>query len=170
MSTDDPGLEAPPLTRRFACFLYEGVLLFGVVFVVALAYGVATQQRNGLQGRSGLLASLFTAIGLYFVWCWTRSGQTLPMQTWHIRLVGAGGEPVATWRATLRYIACWLWFVPGLWASHLAALQSTPAYIGAVMAWIGFYAALSLVLPQRQFLHDLLCGTRLVTFRRPSRR
>lgn len=30
------GLEAPPLARRMACWMYEGVLLFGVVFIAGI--------------------------------------------------------------------------------------------------------------------------------------
>lgn len=153
---------AAPLARRLASFAYEGVLLFGVVFGVALVYGAVTQQRHGLQGRSGLDVALFTVIGLYFVWCWSRSGQTLPMKTWHVRLMSRSGTPVSTGRALARYLACWAWFVPPLWASHAAGVASTAGHGAVLLAWIALYAASSLALPDRQFLHDVACGTRLV--------
>jgi uncharacterized RDD family membrane protein YckC len=156
-------LCAPSLRRRLASFIYEGVLLFGIVFGVGLIYGLATQQRHALQGRAGLDATLFTLIGLYFVWCWTRSGQTLPMQTWHIRLVARHGGPVTPGRALARYLASWLWFIPPLLAAHIAGAGSFAVTAAVVLGWIAAYAALACALPGRQFLHDVLCGTRLVT-------
>ena len=58
-------LETPALWRRLACFLYEGVLLFGVVMAAGLLYSIATSQRNALQGRLGLVLFLFAVLGSY---------------------------------------------------------------------------------------------------------
>lgn len=162
-------LIAPSLARRLAAFLYEGVLLFGICFTVGFIYAVATQQRNALQGRSGLNASLFIAIGLYFVVCWARSGQTLPMQTWHLRLVDRQGQAVSAWRALLRYLLAWVWFLPPLAALHWSGARSKAEVAVALIAWPLAYAALALLLPQRQFLHDLVAGTRLIHWQRAPR-
>jgi uncharacterized RDD family membrane protein YckC len=83
------GLAAPGLRRRLACFVYEGVLLFGVVMVAGLVYGIATGQRHALVGTTGLQVFTFVVLGCYFVFLWSRSGQTLAMQTWQ-RCGGAG--------------------------------------------------------------------------------
>jgi uncharacterized RDD family membrane protein YckC len=157
-------LQAPPLPRRLASFLYEGVLLFGVTFVVGLVYGVAEGQRHALHGRQGLAATLFIAYGLYFVTCWSRSGRTLPMQTWHIRLVTRDGAPVPPWRAAARYLVAWIWFLPPLAAVAAFGLKSSVELWVALAAWVLAYAVSSRWLPQRQFAHDLLCGTRLQTY------
>ena len=153
----------PTLRRRLASFLYEGMLLFGIAFGAALVYGVATRQQHALQGRLGLVLTLFVVIGLYFLWCWTRSGQTLAMQTWRLRLVDATGQPPRVGRAAARYLLAWLWFLPAIglvaaldWQHDRWRLWGTLA--GGVVA----YALLALALPGRQFLHDLLAGTRLV--------
>jgi uncharacterized RDD family membrane protein YckC len=157
-----PIAQAPGLARRLASFLYEGVLLFGICFAVGMVYGIAEQQRNALQGRTGLIACLFVAIGLYFVVCWARSGQTLPMQTWHLRLVDTHGRLVSAWRALLRYLLCWVWFLPPLALLRWSGTHSKAEIALVMIAWPLGYAALSFALPQRQFLHDLLAGTRLV--------
>lgn len=163
-------LAAPSLTRRLACFLYEGVLLFGVVFGSALAYAVLTGQRNAMEGREGLLAiALVLMPGLYLVWYWSRSGQTLPMQTWHIRLVATGGGPVSRARAAARYLASWVWFLPALALWHAAGWRSGASLAATLSAGIAGYALLSLLHPQRQFWHDALCGTRLVDTRAAPR-
>ena len=64
----DPGAAPTPgVARRLACFLYEGVLLFGVVMIAGLAYGVITQQRHALAGSTGLQIVLVLVLGAYFV-------------------------------------------------------------------------------------------------------
>jgi uncharacterized RDD family membrane protein YckC len=159
----------PGLRRRLACFLYEGVLLFGVVVVAGLVYGVAMQQRHALQGTTGLQALLFVVLGLYFGWFWTRRGQTLAMQTWHIRLVTCSGEPLSWPRALARYLLSWLWFLPALGVLQWSGLSGAWPAFGTLLAGVVVYAALALLHPQRQYWHDALCGTRLVTWRPPPR-
>ena len=158
-------LRTPSLLRRMACFLYEGILLFGVVFVAGIIYSVVSQQRHALQGRYGMIAALFVVLGIYFVWYWSRNGQTLAMQTWHVRLVDRDGLAVSRSRALARYLASWVWFLPSLAIAYAAGWHSTWAVFGCVLAGVLAYALLSFLHPQRQFLHDVLCGTRLITWR-----
>jgi uncharacterized RDD family membrane protein YckC len=160
-----PDLTTPGLMRRMAAFLYEGVLLFGVVVLVGLPYAVVTQQRHALQGQTGLQIVVFAVLLLYFVTFWTRGGQTVAMRAWHVRLVTVRGAPVTPLRAVARYLAAWLWFAPALLASHWAGLHSASAIFTLMAVGVAAYAALAFVHPERQFLHDALCGTRLVTWR-----
>lgn len=162
-------LQAPALMRRLACFLYEGVLLFGVVMAAGFVYGVATQQHHALVGTHGLQAFLFVVLGAYFAGFWSRGGQTLAMQTWHIRLVTVQGAPVGRWRAVCRYLLCWLWFLPSLLSVYLSGLRSNALTFAALCVGVLAYAALSRLHPQRQFWHDAVCGTRLIDWR-PSRK
>ena len=172
--SDAPGaLVTPSLRRRMACFLYDGVLLFGVVFFAALVYSVLTGQRHALAGRHGmLLFALVLAPGVYLVWYWSQTGQTLPMQTWSIRLVDRAGGRLSRWRAIARYLASWMWFWPALCLAWLAGWQSSPAKLSAALiGGVLLYALSSRLQPQRQFWHDALCSTRLVDVRQaPSRR
>lgn len=168
-AVDAPGGETPGLWRRMACFLYEGVLLFGVVWIAGWLYSTLTQQRHALQGQHGLQAFLFVVLGIYFAWFWARSGQTLAMKTWHIRLVNADGGPVSQARALVRYLLAWLWFLPALATAGLAGLRGG-AIFGLLVVGVIAYALLALAHPQRQFWHDAVCGTRLVTWRPAPRR
>lgn len=161
-----PEATAPGLRRRLACFVYEGVLLFGVVMVAGLPFSMLIGQRHALQGRHALQAFMFVVLGLYFVWFWSHGGQTLAMKTWYLRLVAADGGPVSRGRALGRFVASWIWFLPPLLLIWLMDWQGSRAVSGAVFGWVLFYAALSRLHPQRQFLHDALCGTRLES-RRP---
>ncbi len=163
------GLPTPALGRRLACFLYEGVLLFGVVMIAGLFYGLVTRQQHALIGQHGLQAFLFVVLGAYFVVFWSRSGQTLAMQTWHIRLVSMTGAPVSRLRALCRYLLAWLWFLPALAVLGLSGLKGGLPASAALLAGVLAYAGLARLHPQRQFWHDAACGTRLVTWR-PERR
>jgi len=165
MSSPAPNATpVPGLARRLAAFVYEGVLLFGVVFFVGLVYAGLTQQRHALQGRSGLALLLFLVLTAYFVLFWTRSGQTLAMKTWHLRVVDAAGRPLSAARALLRYLLSWLWFAPALLSCWALGVHSGWGIIGSLTAGVIAYALLARLHPQRQFLHDVLSGTRVITF------
>lgn len=155
----------PGIARRLACFIYEGVLLFGVVMIAGYLYSSLTQQRHALQGQTGLQAFLFVILGIYFTWFWSRGGQTVAMKAWHLRLVTAGGKPVSQLRALVRYVLSWLWFLPALASVHAAGLHSSSAIFGAMVMGVLAYAGLAWLRPDRQFWHDVACGTRLITWR-----
>lgn len=154
--------QAPTRLRRFACMMYEGVLLFGVVFLAGYLFDTLTQSHSGLMLRHGRQACLFLAIGVYFLACWRRGGQTLPMKTWNIQLTDRAGQPLRSSRMLLRYLL--LWPVPLLAAlsvagiSHLMDLTSldlliiTTPFFHFIWTWFD---------PQGQFLHDRLLGTEL---------
>ena len=158
-------LPAPGLARRMAAFVYEGVLLFGVLMLAGYLYSSLTQQRHALQGKAGLQAFLFMVLAIYFTWLWSHGGQTVAMKAWHLRLVRADGQPVDQWQALMRYLASWLWFVPGWATAHWAGLHSGAALVALMLAGVLAFAALTRLRPDRQFWHDAACGTRLIDWR-----
>ena len=150
-----------------ACWLYEGMLMFGVVFIAGYLFGTLSQTRHALDNRHGLQAFLFVVFGIYFVWFWTKS-QTLAMKTWNIRVVDTLGKPLTQARAAVRYVLSWIWFLPALAAAAVFNLSGAEATVIAI-GWIAVWAILSRFHPQRQFLHDALAGTRLISSE-PSKR
>ena len=165
--TDFPASAAPApgLTRRLAAFVYEGILLFAVAMAMGLVYSPWVQQRNALDHRNGLMIALACSFGAYFIYFWTRSGQTLPMKTWHIRLARLDGSKLSLPHALLRYLLSYAWWVLPV----AAAIQMRKHDLGfGAIAFVGIlsllgYALLALALPGRQYLHDVLCKTMLVT-------
>lgn len=143
-----------------ACWTYEGLLMFGVVFIAGYLFGTLSQTRNAMDNRHPLQAFLFVIFAIYFVWFWTR-GQTLAMKTWNIRVVDTVGAPISQKRALIRYVLSWLWFLPPLALSWLFGLPGQEAAVLAI-GWVAVWAILSRFHPQRQFWHDALAGTRLV--------
>lgn len=166
-----PPLTAPSLTRRMACWLYEGTLLFGVVFgsglfFFGLAFAIGhlvpslIPLRDALNNRYSLQLYVFLLLAVYFTWFWAK-GQTLAMKTWHIRVVDHHGQPLTQARALLRYLLSWMWFLPALATAGAFALPGDELTV-VVIGWVAVWALLSRFHPQRQFLHDALAGTRLV--------
>jgi uncharacterized RDD family membrane protein YckC len=131
--------QAPASLRlRLFALVYEGILLFAVVFVASwLFIGLA---RDAQQGPLHLVFQVYllSVCGAYFMYCWVRSGQTLPMKTWRLKVVMASGEPVTVRAAFLRYVAA----VPAM-------------LLGVGMLWALFDR-------DRQFLQDRVAGTRIV--------
>lgn len=161
--TETPTPPLPPVTvrRRLAALLYESVLLFGVVFVAGLAFSLVLQQRNGYTHHRLMAAWIALVAGVYFVGLWHRGGQTLPMKTWRLRVIGPDGAPPSLARATLRYLAAWLWFLPPLALYPLLHL-TVPHTLVLEAVWFVLWTACARFMPGRQFLHDRIAGTRIV--------
>ncbi len=146
-----------------ACWLYEGMLLFGVVFISGYLFSALSQTRHALDNRLLQQSFLFVVLGIYFTWFWAK-GQTLAMKTWHIRVVDRDGRPLSQRRALLRYLLSWLWFLPPL-AAVAPFRLSGPESAVIILGWIAIWALLSRFHPTGQFWHDALAGTRLVDAR-----
>jgi uncharacterized RDD family membrane protein YckC len=126
------------LHRRLASLLYEALLLFGVLWLAGFFVVLFEQQFEAPVSRTVYQVFLVIAAGIYFVSQWSR-GKTLPMKTWHLKLIsGMGGSPSPA-QATARYIA---------------------ALTGVGLFGIAFWWAI--FDPERQFLHDRIVGTRIV--------
>jgi uncharacterized RDD family membrane protein YckC len=156
-----PALQTPSLARRMACWLYEGILICGVIFIAGYLFGTLSQTRNPMENRHALQAFVFVVCGIYFVWFWAK-GQTLAMKTWHITVLDLSGKPLSQKRALLRYLLCWLWFVPALAATAPFQMSGAESVV-IVLGWVAVWAILSYFHPQRQFWHDALAGTQLVS-------
>lgn len=149
---------------RLAALTYEGVLLFGVVFIFTYAllavahwtYPLAGSQRAVLQGV------LFFVLGAYFTYQWSRTGQTLAMKSWHLRVVGPGGKPPGARRAALRYLFAWHLVLPGaLWTACCGTDGAVDAFVFA-LGFAGLFFIPPLIDCQRRLLHDRLAATRVV--------
>jgi uncharacterized RDD family membrane protein YckC len=151
------------LAIRLAAMAYEAVLLFGVVFIVtyaALTLARWTYPMSGVQ-RSVLQALLFVTLGLYFVYQWSRTGQTLAMKSWHLRLLDENGRPPSLTIAALRYVLAWHLLIPGVF---WVALFGGHGALDALICAVGFAALLlpALLDPKKRLLHDHLTSTRIV--------
>lgn len=133
-------LPAPASARLLACLCYEALVVSTLLLIGFLLPQAALAGAGVQLGPRWLWLHLGLTPLPYFVWCWARGGQTLPMKTWRLQLQGLDGAPPRPMQAFLRYLAAWLSF----------------ALLGA-----GFLMAFAD--PLRRTLHDRIAGTRLVS-------
>ena len=97
-------LQAPSLLKLGACFIYDALAVIALCFVCALVFIILIGDASYGLKRYMLQLFLWIAIGIYFGWCWSKSGQTLAMQTWQLKVVNEDYQ-LLTWnKATARYM------------------------------------------------------------------
>ncbi len=125
--------------RLFASCVYEMLLLFALwmlcTWIFVRLFGDSTHDEK----RYFLQFVLWLITGIYFIWCWTKTGQTLAAKTWKIRLVNQQNTSLNTKQALIRYVL---------------ASASTMAY-GIGFIWI-------FLDKEGLFLHDRLLKTRFI--------
>ncbi len=92
--------QCPPasLFKQLAAMLYDSLLIFAVLFVaaaLAMLLNTLLFDRSGAIENSPLF-SLYLLFSLFsfYAWFWHKSGQTLGMRAWKIRIVSEfGGNP-----------------------------------------------------------------------------
>jgi uncharacterized RDD family membrane protein YckC len=147
-----------------ASLVYEGLLLFGIGLIpgaIGALFVALTGQRHPLQSELALQVITVLIYAVYFSWFWSARGQTLPMRTWHIRVVTAQGRPLSQARALARFVASCAWVAPAVLVAHLNGWSPRETLAAAAVGVVA-YALLALLHPQRQFWHDAVCGTRLI--------
>jgi len=161
------GLPSPQFWRRVSCGLYEQLVLLGVIAFTFLVPNLGLGMLFNISLPSWLtFLYLYAVLGIYFVWYWTKSGQTLAMQTWRVRMIGRDGFNLNKRQALWRYIYGSLWIIPCAliqWAFHFEKWQIIEMlFTVALFMW-----PLSIYLDRsspnlRQSLPDRLASTRLV--------
>jgi uncharacterized RDD family membrane protein YckC len=119
--------------------VYELLLVTAVVFVASFLVIPVVGDLHAPWQRHLFQVYILGVLFAYFSAFWLRSGQTLAMKTWRIRLVNPDGAPLTLKQAALRFVL---------------------ALVGLLLAGAGFWWAL--IDRDRQFLHDRIVGTRLV--------
>ena len=134
------GLVFVAFLSRFAAMVYESLLITAVVFVASFIIMPVIGDMHAPWQRHLFQIYIMGVLFAYFNAFWLRSGQTLAMKTWRIRLVQKNGDTLTFKQAMLRFVF---------------------ALLGLMLAGIGFWWAF--FDRDKQFLHDRLAGTRLIT-------
>ncbi len=152
---NSPDYPPPFLLRRLAAIIYDTLLVLPLIMMsVAVFLGLhrllidapATDGVVQLDASLVRLVALFTVMAFYCAF-WLKSGQTLGMQAWRIKLVTHSGGPPDARQAILR---C------------LGALVST-ACLGLGFLWC-------LVDRRGRYWHDYLSGTELILLPKQSKK
>ena len=166
-ATELNALSAPLFWRRVFCHLYEQLVLLGVIALTFLLPNLLLGILFNVALPSWLtLLYLYIVLGAYFVWYWTKTGQTLAMQTWRICIVSKNGNPLGRFQAIKRYVFGSLWIAPCILLQWMFELHKWQI-IGMLFAVALFLWPLSIFLDRinpmlRQALPDRWAGTRLV--------
>lgn len=106
-----PQPSAAPIWRRLAALLYDSFILVALSFLYgAIITAFAASGRTGAQDYQPMFDGVLFPIGWaltlagFYCFFWHRSGQTLGMKTWHIKLVtqATGSCPPSWERCALR--------------------------------------------------------------------
>lgn len=84
--------------------LYESILVFAILFVAGVVYRALMGDPHSDFEQHLFFMYSWLIIGVYFVYCWVKSGQTLAMQTWRIQLLRLDGNPLSLGQAVRRYL------------------------------------------------------------------
>ncbi len=101
------------LIRRLAAILYD-TLLIGALFFIATIPFIAARGGEPVEIGDNTLYRLVLILVIYafFVGFWTRTGRTLGMQSWGLRVETPTGQIPTFAVASIRFFAAILSWVP----------------------------------------------------------
>lgn len=144
------------LPRRLAALLYDGFLVGAiwmlVGYLVQLVVGPDTSQLiDGVVQTDPLLDNIlfvlmFASASSFYIWFWTRGGQTLGMMAWHMKVVSLDGSSLKPMQSMLRFVAAW------------------PAFFIFGLGYLWMY-----IDPQRDALHDKLTHSKVLVIPKQHR-
>jgi uncharacterized RDD family membrane protein YckC len=130
------------LLRRIGAMLYDTLLVAALLFLATIPF-IALRGGEPVETGDNVLYRIVLALVIYgfFVGFWSRTGRTLGMQSWRLQLETADGEIPSVARASVRFAAALLSWLP----------------LGLGFFW-------QLWDPQRLAWHDRISKTRLVYY------
>jgi uncharacterized RDD family membrane protein YckC len=169
---DDPAQRSAGIGRRFGAIVYDALILIGVLAIATFPFlpflngKVLVPREVGALAYGYWLWELLLVTG-FFVFFWTRRGQTLGMLAWRLRIQRADGENLR-WRDAVRRLA----LVAALLTPAAAGYQlvwrewndANARTLATVIALLPFFAAYFWIWIDRDRLawHDRWSGTRVV--------
>ncbi len=132
----------PGAARIFAAFVYDLVLLIGLVLFAATLMVMLSQSLLNIENPGASLPFrlvLFGVIAGFYLWFWTHGGQTLGMRAWRLEVITMNGAPLT--------------LVPAINRLFAGCLSCLTGGLGIFLIWFG---------TDKRTLHDRLAGTRLI--------
>ena len=164
------GATLAGVLRRLAAALYDALLLLALAVLVtllslALNGGAAITRAAVGHWEYADVALLLAVVTAYYGSAWTRSGETLGMKAWRIRVEGRDGARLL-WRGALIRLACaaplYLLALGGVLA-FAVRLGGRPLLAACCLPLAASYAWL--LAGGRGTLHDRWSRTRVVRTR-----
>ena len=138
-----PASDSAPPWRRLAAVFYDVLVLvaiwmFAAALVLLAFHGEVDVAHQPALYHFVLQGVLLALTALYFVFSWSRGGQTIGMRAWRVRLVDENRRSPMPARSLLRF------------ALGLVSLLGTFGFI-----WCFFD-------PDRRAWHDVMARTRMI--------
>lgn len=130
-STPYSSCPAASLIKQLAAMLYDSLLIFGVLFF-ASALVLLFNQGEAIESSPWFSLYLLLTLFTFYAWFWNKSGQTLGMRVWKIRIVSESGCNPGWTTCYLRLISAllsllclglgywWRLFKPYTWHDRLS--------------------------------------------------
>jgi len=144
------------LLRRLAALLYDGFLVVAIWMLLGLLVQLIAGPDTSIlvdgkvQTDPVLDVIVFTLMmvssALFYVWFWTRSGQTLGMIAWRIKVEKVQGGLISPVQGLIRFVAAW------------------PAFFCLGLGYLWLYLD-----ADRDAVHDKLSGSKVVLVNKESR-
>ncbi|KZY42683.1 hypothetical protein A3752_01795 [Oleiphilus sp. HI0081] len=103
------------LLRRLLAFFYDSILCIALTMTITMIYMAISHSLIGAEeykqiNESGqslkdplLSSTLFISLFLFFGYFWTKTGQTLGMQVWHLRIQNEDNTSISWNQALVRF-------------------------------------------------------------------
>jgi uncharacterized RDD family membrane protein YckC len=101
------------LLRRFGAIIYDTLLVLAILFLITIPF-IAVRGGEPVATDDNLVyqASIAVALFLFFTGFWSRSGRTLGMQSWGLRVETPDGSIPTFKTASIRFFAAILSWLP----------------------------------------------------------
>ena len=111
--------NTPPLIRIYSSLIYELFALVPIWMVAGFIFIFFFNGFFGVYQRLIFQIYLWLISGIYLTYCWTRSGQTLAMRAWKLKIISTRGR-LTKKLAWIRYVFATLGVLMGgvnfMWA------------------------------------------------------
>lgn len=100
------------LLRRFGAILYDSILLFALLMFASMPFVIA---RTGEAVEPYTLSHQLTLLAVafvFFVGFWSRTGSTLGMLAWGLRVESIDGGLASLSQASIRFLAAIISWLP----------------------------------------------------------
>lgn len=111
--------KAPPLIRLYGSLIYELFALVPLWMITGFIFIFFFDGFFGAYQRLIFQIYLWLTSGVYLTYCWTRSGQTLAMRAWQLKITSNRGLltfPLAWKRYVFATLGALLGGVSFIWA------------------------------------------------------
>ncbi|MES2016503.1 MAG: RDD family protein [Pseudomonadota bacterium] len=157
----------PSLKRRLSCLIYDAFLIIAVGALADFIAMFLLQKVGGRILEQVPKMAAFMVVGAYLIHSWSGSGFTLAMKTWRIKLVKVGYARVPFRNAAMRYVFSYGWVVTGGLIYYVVGRHSLKDMSLSMLAGVVLWGMTAFLDKDRQFLHDKLAGTRLISLPKP---